>query len=72
MGFKEDKLNKELREKQRDERIHEETVKQLHTEERFVHYLSQFRAVTVEQFIKHYAMHKVFWYRYGGNHAKRK
>jgi hypothetical protein len=72
MGFKEDKLNKELREKQRDERIHEETVKQLRTEERFVHYLSQFRAVTVEQFIKHYATHKVFWYRYGGNHAKRK
>ena len=67
MASHEDFLSKELREKEEDQLLYEQTLHALRTEERFVNYLKQYNSASVENFIKYYAGRKVYWHRHGGN-----
>ncbi len=67
MGYHEDYLNKQLEERAQDERLFEETKKQLATEERFVNFFKNYNPASVAQFIDHYAKMKVMWRRHAGN-----
>lgn len=73
MGSQEDFLNKQVIEREEEQRLYNRTMHELRTEERFTNLLNDYHADSVEQFIKHYAMQKVFWSRYRdakGRHAR--
>lgn len=69
MSHHENYLDKQLREKEEDQRLYEQTIEQLRTEERFVNFFKGYNADSVDSFINYYAQQKVFWHRHKGNYA---
>jgi hypothetical protein len=67
MGFYEDHLNKQLQEKEQEQRLFEQIKEQLRTEEPFVNFFKPYNPTSIEQFIEFYATRKVQWLRYAGN-----
>ena len=70
MGHQEDFLDKQLREKEEDQLLYEQTLEQLRTEERFINFFKNYNATSVQSFIKFYAQQKVNWHRNKGNFGR--
>jgi len=70
MGHYEDHLNRELQKAEEEQRLYEQTMHELRTEERFVNFFKRHTPETVEQFIAYYAQQKVQWYGRAENYER--
>src|SRR3954469_1042448 len=61
---------KQVEQKEAANKIYQDTIRALKTEERFVNFFKSYEPKSVEQFIAHYASIKTQWHTHGDSFAK--